>query len=266
MFTAYVDDSGTDPNQKVAIATGLVVPTRRINAFQSEWNTFAGKWGVSDFHASACAVANSKSDFAGWDISKVNSAFKRIRQIIKKYGVKCFSLAVNKSDYDALVPSELRPVFGNHHYTWAIHSLLAFLDQWACRSGLEYPVEYIFDWTDSKSQRPQKLEIEEALSRIEKERPGRFVTHYSFRHRPDLPGLQCADLVGWTCYRFALKVFTKLPLTDLQRECWEDFSTYRPDSEWLVAIGQTRQHIQQTIEYQMQNNGRNPPNMRPYRT
>jgi hypothetical protein len=40
MFTAYIDDSGTAPEQKVAIATALVMPAHRIIAFQSEWNTF----------------------------------------------------------------------------------------------------------------------------------------------------------------------------------------------------------------------------------
>lgn len=32
--------------------------------------------------------------------------------------------------------------------------------KWACQSGVEYPLEYLFDWLDPKSQRAQKLEIE----------------------------------------------------------------------------------------------------------
>ena len=120
MFTAYIDDAGTDPAQKVAIATGLIIPAVRLLAFQSEWNTFTGKRGIKDFHASECAVANPDSDFAGWDTPAIHSAFSRIRQITKKYGVRCFSLAVNKSDYDATVPPELYPIFGRYHYTWAM--------------------------------------------------------------------------------------------------------------------------------------------------
>lgn len=264
MFTAYVDDSGTAPTQKVAIATGLIVPARRVNAFQSEWNTFSKKWGNSDFHSSECAVANPKSDFAGWDKVKVFSAFQRIRQITKKYGVKCISLAVNKADYDAVVPLDLRPVFGNHHYTWAMHSLLALLDQWACRSGVEHPIEYKFDWIDPKSQRAQKLEIEGSLARCETARPGRFLGRYAFRRRKDYPGLQCADLLGWVCFRFALKVFGGPPLTPLQLECWNDFERHRlPDSEWLVSIGQTRKMIQDSVDYQKRNFGLTPTPWRP---
>jgi hypothetical protein len=257
MFTAYIDDSGTDPSQKVAIATALIIPARRIIPFQSEWDTFTRKWGVLDFHTSECAVANPKSDFAGWNQEKVAACFRRIRQITRKYGVKCFSLAVNKDDYDAIVPESLRPVFGKHHYTWAVHSLLALLDEWACQTGIEHPIEYIFDWLTLNS--PQRREIEEAIARIEKERTGRFAGHYSFRHRSDYPGLQCVDLVGWTCYRFAMKVFTTLPLTDLQIECWNDFNSTKSGSKWLVAIGQNAEMLQKTVEAQLEMYGTNTP-------
>ena len=38
MFTVYIDDSGSDPNQPVANATALIVPGRRILALQREWD------------------------------------------------------------------------------------------------------------------------------------------------------------------------------------------------------------------------------------
>lgn len=259
MFTAYIDDSGTASTQKVAIATALIIPARRIIRFQSEWNTFCSKWGVSDFHASECAVGNYKSNFRGWEKTKIEKAFRRIRQIIKKYGIRCFSLGVHKDDYDAVVPSDLRPIFGDHHYTWAMHSLLAFIDRWACDSEVEHPVEYVFDWINPKSDREQLREIEDALARSEEERPGRFAGHYSFRRRIDFPGLQCVDLLGWTCYRFALQVFAKTPMTDLQRECWNDFSNYRPEGPWLIAVGQTRVQIQEAVKAQLEMYGLNRP-------
>ena len=252
MFTTYIDDAGTDPRQKVAIATGLIIPAKRLTAFQSEWNTFSEKWGVKDFHASACAVANRKSDFAGWKAEKISKGFQRIRQITKKYGVKCYSLAVNKTDYDAVIPTVFRPVFGDYHYTWAVKSLLTFLDIWACRLGPEYPLEYIFDWMDPKTQASEKLEIQNALSLSEAARPGRFEGHFSFRHRKDYPGLQCVDLLGWTCYRFALNVFEGTPLTPLQQECWTDFDAYRRDDEWLKSVGQTRQMLEDAVNQQRQ--------------
>jgi hypothetical protein len=246
MFTAYIDDAGTAPDQRVAIATALVLPAHRIQAFHSEWNTFSEKWGIKDFHASACAVANPKSDFAGWDEDKVKAAFKRVRQIIKKYGLRSYSLAVNKVDYEEIVPVEQRHIFGNYHYTYAMQNLVSLLDQWAAPNGVEHPLEFIFDWIDPRTQKPERVEIENALARSEEARPGRFAGHYSFRKRKEWPGLQCVDLVGWTCYRFALNTFEKTPLSALQADCLQDFDSYR-DGRWLTAIGQTRQQIQDSV-------------------
>jgi Protein of unknown function (DUF3800) len=262
MFTAYIDDSGTAPEQKVAIATALVLPAHRIIKFQSEWNTFLEKWGIEDFHASECAVANPKSDFAGWDESKVRTVFKRIRQIIKKYGMCSYSLAVNKSDYDEVVPVEDRRLFGHNHYTYAIHNLLAFLDNWACRNEVEHPLEFVFDWIDEKTQCKQKREIEDSIVRSEKTRPGRFAGHYSFGNRKEVPGLQCVDLIGWTCYRFALNTFGGPPLTNLQSECWQDFSNYR-NGQWLTSIGQTRHQIREAVLALRQYDRQNPLQVNP---
>jgi hypothetical protein len=43
MFTAYIDDSGTAPEQTVATATALIIPARNIIRFESEWKTFIEK-------------------------------------------------------------------------------------------------------------------------------------------------------------------------------------------------------------------------------
>jgi hypothetical protein len=37
MFTIYLDDSGTDPSQPVAIASALIIPAPRIIALEREW-------------------------------------------------------------------------------------------------------------------------------------------------------------------------------------------------------------------------------------
>jgi hypothetical protein len=246
MFTAYIDDSGTAPEQKVAMATALVIPAHRIIRFESEWNTFIEKWGIRDFHTSECAVANSKSDYAGWDRPKIDAIFKRVRQIIKKYGVRSYSLSVHKSDYDAVIPAENRPMFGRYHYTYGIHNLLALLDDWACRTGVEHPLEFVFDNMDGKSQKIEKQEIENALSRSEAARPGRFAGRYSFRNRKEVPGLQCVDLIGWTCYRFGLNVHGGPPLTELQ------------------SVGQTKQQILNAVMSLKKYDGKAPLQVRPH--
>lgn len=259
MFTAYIDDSGTAPEQKVANATALVVPASKIIRFQSEWDTFIEKWGILDFHTSECAVANHKSQYAGWNKDKVQKIFTRVRQIIKKYGLRAYSLSVNKSDYEAVVPVENRAMFGQHHYTYAIHNLLSVLDAWACRTGVEHPLEYVFDWMEINT--PERREIEDSIARSEAARPGRFEGHYSFRKRRATPGLQCVDLIGWTCYRDALNTHGGPPLTELQAECLQDFKKWNK-GEWLTSVGQTRRQIIRAVESLRRYDGKNPLQVR----
>ena len=259
MFTAYIDDSGTAREQKVANATALVIPACRIVRFESEWSTFIEKWGILDFHSSECAVANHNSQYAGWDAVKINKILARVRQIIHKYGVRSYSLSVNKSDYEAVVPVENRAMFGEHYYTYAIHNLLSVLDGWACRTGVEHPLEYVFDWMDINT--PERREIEDSIARSEAARPARFEGHYSFRKRKITPGLQCVDLIAWTCYREALNVHGGPPLTELQAECLQDFKKWAK-GEWLTAVGQTRQQISNAVASLKRYDGKNPLQVR----
>jgi hypothetical protein len=261
MFTAYIDDSGTAPDQKVSMATALVIPASRIIAFQSEWSTFLRKWGISDFHTSECAVANHKSQYAGWNQLKIQAIFARVRQIIKKYGARSYSLSVNKPDYEAIVPTENRAMFGKHHYTYAIHNLLSVLDAWACRTGVEHPLEYVFDWMAIGS--PERREIEDSLARSEAALPGRFEAHYSFCRRKETPGLQCVDLIGWTCYRYALNTHGGPPLTELQAQSMQDFQRWKR-GEWLTAVGQTRQQISRAVDSLRRYDGTNPLQVRTF--
>lgn len=60
-----------------------------------------------------------------------------------------YSIAVNKKDYDEIVPADFRKYFGEHHYSWAVRQLLANL-------ALLYPPtptcrrEFIFQWAGAR--------------------------------------------------------------------------------------------------------------------
>ena len=140
-FTTYLDDSGTAPGQRVAIATALVIPANRIIALEGEWKHLKEKEGFTDFHTSESVARNYKSEFAKWDDVKQERVFLRVRQIIKKYGAKIYSFAVNKKDYDDLMPDDLREYVGDH-YTWAIRHLLGHLAAWRVSRHVQFPLEY----------------------------------------------------------------------------------------------------------------------------
>lgn len=89
-FTIFTSDSGTDPKQRVANATGLIVAASRIVSLEKEWDKLRKKEGFGDFHTSEFVYRNKKSEFADWDDVKHKRVFRRVREIAKKYGAQAF--------------------------------------------------------------------------------------------------------------------------------------------------------------------------------
>lgn len=119
MHSAYIDDSGTAPDQLVAIAAALIIPAYQLPRLESEWSTFLLKHGIPEFHTSECVARNPKSAFASWDDDRVKKVLARVRQIIRKYAVQSFAVSVDKATYDEVIPNHLRNAIGKSHYTLA---------------------------------------------------------------------------------------------------------------------------------------------------
>jgi hypothetical protein len=226
MFTVYVDDSGTDPKQAVAIASALVIPGRRILNLEKEWNTLKKKEGFSCWHTSEFLAKNPKCEAADWDDPKLERVFARVRQIAKKHGVKTTAFAVPKQDYDDAVPPDLRKHSGNFHYTWAVRNVLDRLLGWRRQLG-HLPLEYVFDWLDPKTEKEKKREIDAAIEQSEEAASqsgfaGEF-KNCSFRGREEIPGLQCSDALAWTAFQQVLTLECKRPLRKYAEIAWADF-------------------------------------------
>ena len=106
MFNVYFDDSGTAPDQRIAIASAIIVAANRKSALENEWKGFCDRYEITDFHASECASQNPKSQYANWDEMKVQKAFNRARQTVMKYGIHALSFAVTKKEFDEEIPDE----------------------------------------------------------------------------------------------------------------------------------------------------------------
>jgi hypothetical protein len=225
-FTAFIDDSGTDPQQAVANATLIIVPAARIPALEREWNLLKQKEGFSEWHTSEFVARNPKSDFADWDTQKGARVFRRVRQICKKYCVQPMSFSVFKQDYDEVVLPIL-PFADKHHYTWAIRSLLERTDLWRHNKNLPFPLEYVFSWMGEKRRNERRREIEDLLEQAEEDakeegHAGEF-EHWTFRRHEEVPALQCVDALAWTIYQYGMLVFCKKPLCEDAQSAWEDF-------------------------------------------
>jgi hypothetical protein len=225
MFTAYIDDSGTDPNQHVAMATALIIPANQLIPMETEWRSLTEREGFRSLHISEMVFKNQYSEFADWDDKKQARVFRRVREISRKYStlLGAVSFAVKKSDYDDIVPHVYREGAGNH-YTWAVRHLLMFLDKWRLGSpATDHPLEYVFDWIGGPSD-PRRIEVENIMGQMEamahlRGRSGEY-TNYGFRRRQDIPGLQCVDAISWICYRQSQLQYRGTPLHSFAEEGW----------------------------------------------
>ena len=244
VYTSFIDDSGTDPKQPIAIASALLIPAKKLSALESEWATFLDKEDITDFHTSVCVFHNPHTQFANWDDIRVRRVLKRVQQVIFKYSVKGLSVAIHKARHDKKVPMEAREVIGNNHYTYAVDGVISWIHNWA--SEREVPMEYVFDTIDEKTQRVQRREIDRIMMNAEEACPGWFAGRYSFRKREGVPALQCADLFAWTCYQKACAKITEKPLSPIAGECWDRFESAK-SREWgrlWLAEPHTHQDLQ----------------------
>jgi hypothetical protein len=249
MITAFVDDSGTAPDQKVAIASALRVESKRIVALDKEVAALALDEGFSFFHTSPCVAANPKSDFADWDLEKRKRVCGLMRKIAMKYAVSAVSVAIDRDLYDEVVSGDLRKEGGKFHYTWAVGYLVELLENWAAVHHLDHvPTEYIFDCMGETKRNERKAEIEAVMQKAEDRKPGYYIGHYAFRSSKQTPGLQCTDILAWTCYQFALFKLNGILPHEIGKDGFWEFEGYRPkEVEWLLAIVQTREQLKQWV-------------------
>ncbi len=249
-LTTYIDDAGTDPSQKVALATGFVVPGARIPALEREWDRLKEKEHFSDFHMAEFSSPSTKHpDFAGMDAVQKERIYRRVRQITKKFGVQSISFAVRKDHYDAIVPDSLKKYWGKHHYTWAVRQFISYVHDWQRRKS-SGPLEYVFDWMKSRDER--RKEIEDLMDQAEEMtgNKGEY-SNYSFRHRAEIPGLQCVDALAWISYQVSLLKFYEKPLYPDAKIGWDDFKGHLAGN-WRESWAITKANLEKTVKRELQ--------------
>ena len=242
MFTVFVDDSGTAKDQPVATAGAVVIPALQIPALDRTWESFRAKYGFTSFHSSVCAARNYKTEFGQWDDGKMKTAFARARQITKKYASAAFSFSVCKDDFDVEAPAEWRKSGGENHYTWAFRTLMHHLIRWHGDRRIQTPFEFVFDWAEGRD----KEEIEMLMGQFDDLWPDKFEGHFAFKRSKDIPGLQCADLLAWTCYGISRLAFKKTPMLPIAEESYADFSRHL-EGKWLKSLTFRREALREAI-------------------
>ncbi|HZZ16989.1 MAG TPA: DUF3800 domain-containing protein [Candidatus Sulfotelmatobacter sp.] len=253
LYTAYIDDSGTAPDQEVAIASALVIPASKIQSLQVEWDAMRIKEVFPKFHMSefSSPTPSAKSHFRGWGAEKHDRVYQQVRDIIMAYGAVSISFAVYKKDYDEVVPPEMRKNAGTFHYTWAVRHMLAGLERWRKFFNVSAPFEFIFDHLKKSDMRRQ--EIEDVMEQGEEISPGVYL-NYTFRDGARYPGLQCVDVLGWISYQLALKVYCGKRLVRDAVIGWDEFEEFSDSfpQRWRLAAALKRSELERWVKLEIE--------------
>jgi hypothetical protein len=152
----YIDDSGTSPENAVAVAAGWIAHTDSWVDFQADWDKARDIDGdkVDSMHTAEFVFGRKGTEFEGWSLEKKQRISARLRGIIKNTVAKGFALGIVKKDFDELVPNALR-VQGFD--TYAIRRVLGMIDTWRQKEKLTESIEYIFDWMDPGDPRRKEI-------------------------------------------------------------------------------------------------------------
>src|ERR1700685_674430 len=229
-FAMYIDDSGTSPDQAIAVAAGFIAPLKAWIEFENEWNAARAIPGdefkcmhMVDF----VSGINKKSEFLNWsDLSKKQRILQRLRGIIKHSCLKAFALGVVKKDFELIVPPSLRLQGFENHYVYAIRRVLGMIAGWRQDNMAGEPIEYYFDWQEKGDS--VRKEIEKVFSAAEGQDDafklfGLKKCGYGFREKESVLPLQAADIFAWTIYQAMLNEIEKKKVTLLAQETFQDF-------------------------------------------
>jgi hypothetical protein len=243
MFTVYIDDSGTAPDQKVVIAAAMIVPATKIVSLDRDWADFDAGYGFKgDFHSSICVARNPHSVFADWSDRKVRNALRRARGIMKRHASKLISMTINKEDFSAEAPAEWLKVGGRDPFTWAFRSLLNLLRAWNSKQTTPLPFEYVIDWVEPR----ERGEIEMLMAQFESAYPGEYDGRYSFKKRPMVAGLQCCDLLAWSAFSESRYAFLNTPMHHFASASFRDLKE-NLNRTWYDDMAHTRAHLKKAI-------------------
>lgn len=231
-MTIYIDDSGTSPENAVAVAAGWIAHTDSWVTFQTDWDKARDIDGdkFESMHMAEFVFGRKGTEFEGWSLEKKQRISARLRGIIKKSAAKGFALGVVKKDFDELVPNALRVLGFESHYTYAIRRVLGMIDTWRQKENLTESIQYIFDWMDPGD--PRRREIGAVFGPAEGEpeafrRYGLAKGGFSFRPKNNLAPLQAADMFAWLTYQWLLNECEGKKLNPIATESFKDFYLHR---------------------------------------
>ncbi|WP_263411510.1 DUF3800 domain-containing protein [Terriglobus tenax] len=244
----YFDDSGTHDSSPVVVVAGWVAPELKWKRFIREWHKARNEYGFNVLHTTEMMANNRRSEFADksvWTDNKKFATVRRLRQIVLESVIHGFSMSVPKPDYEELFKPEFYEKCGGP-YTYAVRSMIGFVEKWRMANKVSEPIQYIFDNLQGQTRK----EIEGVFDGATKaggslEKYGITPQCHSFRDKKvDLP-LQAADLWAWTVFKRDKARFER---AEMEPFPVETFNFFVQNKGLLSSKYQTREQLKELAD------------------
>jgi hypothetical protein len=244
MLKAYLDASGTDPNQPIIVVGGWVASEDRWAEFKPQWDAFlvdcfgpnGGRWHHTDFYS-------GHGLYESWDHQKRDRARRDLCRIIGALKPIGIGAALRKSDYNELWQtgrwqSSARWSTGGDPYALCMDECLEVLIHRLHQHPRDEGVQIIVDRDEKKglTRRISAWHKKYLRSNEQARDPGRSVDFDHGSDRDHLP-LQASDVLVNETYRY-------------MRAKYEDAETAETLVPFLGAtpVGTTDKHARRIIE------------------
>ena len=172
--TVYVDDSGTDPQSKIADASFCVATVERWLDFEDRWRKIADSagfdikhWHMTEF--AACRPTNFcqqclrqkttaiEHPWRRWPDKKREAVLKRLAKALVATVEWAHGNSYTKSDFeqhirDSPARSVAEDAIGDEHFTFAVQQCGGKLAEWRASTGQYPPLKFVFDLTSEKER------------------------------------------------------------------------------------------------------------------
>jgi nitrogen regulatory protein PII-like uncharacterized protein len=202
MMTAYFDDSGTHRESEIAVAACFVSDVRSWANFESEWVSVLDEAGIRHCGFHMAEFVAHKPPFDQWNKEQYQEIIESLINVINKNVHAGLATAVVKADYDSFVIGKLREKLGTNHYTFAVQSCLAYIEEWRNRTGLRQLIRYVFDFEHGKAKHEIANLFNDIIARKLAFNFGIEPEGFSFERREQIIPLQAADILAWEAYRY----------------------------------------------------------------
>jgi hypothetical protein len=227
MLTAYFDDSGTSPNESIAVVAGYIATTDMWEVFDRRWSSLLSKYEVTQLHRAD--VESFQGEFGTWNPARRTEFVKKAHAIIRRCTYAGVGLALVKKDFEEVVPQS-DPLQRYGIFGWCAHGCLAGVYTWCKKYNWNEPIHYVFEaGTKGQEQFNRTLST---LYKNDKSREQNRIGGWSFQTKATMP-LQAADVLAYEYYKFihneivdGRKRPIRLSARDLFRQHELDFFTH----------------------------------------